>query len=370
MYISSFTWAFILYNDILSNMKKKVFLALSGGIDSSVSTYLLFKEGYDVTGVFFKNIDPDSCAGQYSKQEEDIAKSVADFLDIPFLSISLIDEFKDLVINPFIEKYSKGLTPNPCINCNRDFKFSLFAKECFNRGAQYIATGHYAQTKNGKLYKSKDLDKDQSYFLNQLTSNILKKTIFPIGNLTKKEVRNIAKKLDLPSKEKKDSQQICFLKGITVQDFLKSSISSKQGDIIDIDTEKVVGKHDGIFNYTLGQRKGIDIGGLDKPYFVCERDLEKNILFVAKGRKNNALWKDTFLVKDFHFINKSNIGSEKKLKAVIRYHSEEVPTTIEWDGNSGRFTLKHEVWLPSEGQSLVLYSGKECLGGGEITKID
>lgn len=350
-------------------MKKKVFLALSGGVDSSVSAYLLQKEEYEVTGVFFKNVYPNTPAGVYSKNEEEIARRVAKALDISFQVMNLDVEFKDLIVKPFIEQYSKGLTPNPCINCNRDFKFGIFAEECFKRGADLIATGHYAQTKNGSLYKAKDIDKDQTYFLNQLSSKILEKTVFPIGNLAKKKVRKIAEEIDIPSKEKKDSQKICFLKGENVQEFLLKNINTEKGDIIDIDTGNVVGKHEGIFNYTLGQRKGIEIGGLNEPYFVCERDLDKNILYVAKGRENDALWKDTFVVDNFHFINPSNIGIEKGLKAVIRYHSEEVPADVEWDNDKGIFFLHHKVWLPSEGQSLVLYKGNECIGGGEIVSF-
>jgi tRNA-specific 2-thiouridylase len=352
-------------------MKKKVFLALSGGVDSSVSAYLLQEQDYDITAVFFRNTDPTSKAGQYFLQEEKKAKEVADFLKIPFLVIPFEKQFKELVINPFIDKYSKGLTPNPCINCNRDFKFGIFARECFARGADYIATGHYAKTKNGRLYKAKDLEKDQSYFLNQISSDILEKTLFPLGDIKKTKVRKIAEKLNLPSKEKKDSQKICFLKGENIQEFLGKNIKTSTGDIVDIDTDEIVGQHEGIFNYTLGQRKGIEVGGLDDPYFVCGRDINKNILYVAKGRDNNALWRDTFLVKDFNFINKENIGLTKGLKAVIRYHSEEVPTEVIWEENkTGRFFLKHDVWLPAEGQSLVIYKGKECIGGGEIVEIE
>lgn len=349
-------------------MKKKVFLALSGGVDSSVSAYLL-KEEYDVTAVFFKNAYPDTTAGKYAELEGKSAEEVAAFLNIPFVSIDLEDSFNSLVIQPFIDKYAKGLTPNPCINCNRDFKFGVFAEECFKRGADLIATGHYAKAKNGKLYKARDIDKDQTYFLNQLSSEVLEKTLFPLGNLTKKKVRKIAQEINVPSKEKKDSQKICFLKGENVQEFLFRNISAKEGDIVDIDTGQTVGRHEGIFNYTLGQRKGIEIGGLNEPYFVCERDLDRNILYVAKGRDNDALWKDTFVVDNFHFINQSNIGIKKGLKAVTRYHSEEVPADVEWDNNKGIFFLHHEVWLPSEGQSLVLYKGRECIGGGEIVSF-
>ena len=350
-------------------MKKKVFVALSGGVDSSVSAYLLTKKGFDVTGVFFKNTDANSKAGEYFKHEEEGAKKVAEYLNIPFVTIKLEKEFKNLVINPFTEKYEKGLTPNPCINCNRDFKFGIFAEECFKRGADLIATGHYAKTKRGRLYKAKDSSKDQTYFLHQLSSDILKRTLFPLGNLAKREVRDIAKELNLPSKEKKDSQKICFLKGETIQEYLKISLKTKEGNIIDVDTKEIVGKHEGIFQYTLGQRKGIEIGGLKEPYFVCGRDIEQNIIFVAKGRENEKLWKNIFQVKNFHFVNRKNAGITRGLRAVIRYHSKEIPTNVEWNLPYAKFILKEEVWLPSEGQSLVVYRSNECIGGGEISSI-
>lgn len=354
-------------------MKKKVYIGFSGGVDSSVSAYLLKQQGFEVTGIYINNLYPESCAGQCQNEEITTAKEVAKYLDIQLEIWDFKDVFKESVIDKFIEKYSKGFTPNPCIECNKFFKFGLFAQRAFEKGADYISTGHYALTKNGKLYKGIDPTKDQSYFLNRVSSKVLDKTIFPIGKMTKKEVRVIADKIGLPNSKKKDSQKICFLKNTTLEQFLSQNISTKGGDILDMDTNKKIGEHQGILKYTLGQRKGIKIGGVEKPYFVAKQDLLNNILYVANGRENKHLWKDTFEVEDFSFINACNFKKKIFLKAVIRYHSKETPCKVSWENRNstlkGTFKLNKRVWTPSIGQSLVIYRGKECLGGGEISKI-
>jgi len=354
-------------------MKKKVYIGFSGGVDSSVSAYLLKKQNYDVTAIFIDNLYTDTCAGQCMQKEIDIAKQVANSLDIPLHIWDFKDIFKDRVIDTFIDKYKTGSTPNPCIECNKIFKFGIFAQKSFDSGADYISTGHYCITKNGHLYKGIDPNKDQSYFLHDISSNVLEKTLFPVGNMNKEKVREIAKDIHLPNKEKKDSQKICFLKGTNVQDYLSTYIETKPGNILDTDTKQIVGTHEGIFNYTLGQRKGIKVGGLTQPYFVSGKDLNTNTLYVANSRNNPKLWKNKFIVNNFSFIHTSNSLRTEDLKAVIRYHSREVPTTVIWEKDNnvitGYFRLKDKVWTPSVGQSLVLYHKNECIGGGEISEI-
>ncbi len=350
-------------------MKKKVYIGFSGGVDSSVSAYLLKQKGFDVTAVFMTVVPESTYAGKCMTDELENAKTVANFLNIPLLTIDLKKNFEERVRKPFYQEYLSGKTPNPCIQCNRLIKFGDLANECFKLGADFVSTGHYAKVKNGKLFKSKDQSKDQTYFLNSVSSEILSKTIFPLENLKKDRVRDIAKKIDLPNFSKKDSQKICFLKGVKIEELFHS----QKGNIVDIDTKEIVGEHNGIYKYTIGQRQGVKIGGLKEPYFVAKKELDTNTLFVAKGRDNLALWKDKFVVKDFNFIHKSNILKTKRLKAVIRYHSKEIPVNVDWsiekEKYQGVFTLKEKQWAPSTGQSLVIYMGNECLGGGEISEI-
>lgn len=350
-------------------MKKKVFVGLSGGVDSAVATYLLKEQGYDVTGVFMINIPSDTYAGECLLQEMENAKNIASFLEIPFLTIDLKDAFQEKVLKNFYKQYTKGNTPNPCVECNQEIKFGELATRCFELGADYIATGHYAKTKNGSLYKSQDPSKDQTYFLNRISGEILDKTIFPLQDLKKEDVRKIAKDINLPNFDKKDSQKICFLKGRTITDDFKNH----PGMIKDLDTNEIVGKHEGIFNFTIGQRQGVKIGGLDKPYFVAKKDSETNTIYVVKGRDNPYLWKSKFLVKDFNFINKKNINIEKGLHGIIRYHSKGSKTTVKWKKENGKyigiFEFENKQWAPSLGQSLVIYQNDECIGGGEISEI-
>jgi tRNA-specific 2-thiouridylase len=342
-------------------MKRKVFVGFSGGVDSAVSAYLL-KKKYDVTAVMFRNLTNPEC---YLPLEEN-AKKVAEYIGVPFKIIDLSQEFKDLIIDPFIDSYEKGFTPNPCVLCNIQFKFDRFAKWCFVSGADLIATGHYCRTKNGHLYKGRDVKKDQSYFLSGISNNILEKTLFPVGNLTKEKVKRIAKRKNLPNQSKRDSQEICFIDS-SLENYLNKNIKPKNGEIIDIDTGEIVGKHHGIHSLTLGQRRGINIGGSKKPYFVAKKDIEENTIYVAKGKLNPYLWEKFFKLEDLNVIYPSNKGITSGLTAKVRYGSTEIPCTIDWSKKA--VTLKEKVWTPSIGQQLVIYKSNECIGGGMIKNI-
>lgn len=342
-------------------MKKKVFVGFSGGVDSSVSAHLL-KKKYDVTAVMFRNISDPQCNQPIEQNARDVAK----YLNIPFRIIDFTEEFEKLVIKPFVKSYENGKTPNPCVTCNIQFKFDRFANWCLDNGADLIATGHYCQTKNGHLYKGRDRQKDQSYFLNGISSEILKKTIFPVGKLTKEKVREIAGREGLPNKSRRDSQEVCFINN-DLEQYLEDHIRPEKGEIVDIDSGEVLGEHRGIHSLTLGQRRGIRIGGSDKPYFVAKKDVDENIIYVAKGKLNPALWKSHFKVGDFNVIHPKNKGIMKGLSGMVRYRSKGTPCMLDWDTNLVEFTEK--VWTPSIGQSIVLYRGKECIGGGKIEDI-
>ena len=342
-------------------MKKKVYIGFSGGVDSSVSA-LLLKRKYDVKAVMFRNISEEKCI----KENERLASEVAKYIGIPFEIVDFTKQFQSLIINPFLNSYSEGKTPNPCVRCNVQFKFGVFADWCFENGADLIATGHYCKNKNGHLYKGKDRKKDQSYFLNDVSSNILEKTLFPLGNFTKERVRRIAKRNHLPNESQRDSQEVCFINS-DIQEYLDEQIPNSKGNIIDIDNKEIVGIHNGIHSVTLGQRRGINVGGVDKPYYVAKKDVDSNTIYVAKGKLNQALWKDTFTLKNFNVIHPTNKNINKGLTGKVRYQSKEIPCTFNWDSNCVEF--KEKVWTPSVGQSIVIYKGNECIGGGEIEEI-
>jgi len=354
-----------------SKSHTKVIVALSGGVDSAVATSILIDQGYQVEGVFMKNWSDNDFAINSDcpwEQDQKDAESVCNVLKIPFRSLNFEKQYREKVVKYFFDEYKKGRTPNPDIVCNKEIKFNLFLEKAYELGADFIATGHYARIiyQNGifSLLKGIDNNKDQSYFLHRLNQYQLSKSLFPIGNLTKPQVREIAKAKRLPIAQKKDSQGICFIGKIDVGKFLRSNIGKNPGNIIDIDSQKAVGTHTGVAFYTIGQREGIGIGGVKKPYFVVDKDLSQNILYIAQGKDNPALYKNMVNFEDLHFISKET-PQKQQLYASIRYRHK--PEIGEIDINKNKFIFKNQQRAVTPGQSIVFYDEEQCLGGAVIT---
>lgn len=349
-------------------MKKhngKVYIALSGGVDSSVAAALLKQQGYNCTGVHFKLFD-----GETFNQNVKSVKKVCKGLNIPFKIFDFRKEFHRKVIDYFIDEYKKGRTPNPCIVCNREIKFGLFYDKAIKEGADFVASGHYARIACRsslfayRLLKAKDTSKDQTYFLYRLTQKQLSKTLFPIGNYVKDEVRRFAKDFNLSTFNSKESQEICFLQGQRVQDFLKKYLKPQKGDIVDTEG-KVSGTHHGYFNYTIGQREGLGIGG-GTPYYVVEINAKKNLVVAAKGSNHFAIFKDQIQIEKPHWISGKLPKIPLKCQVSIRYNHKPAPATLRKAHNSYIICFAEPQRAPTPGQSVVIYKGKECLGGGVI----
>jgi tRNA-specific 2-thiouridylase len=341
----------------------KVCVGLSGGVDSAVSAALLQRKGYDVTGVFIKIWSPEflECTWREDRLE---AKRVASHLGIPFLEIDLSKEYLTSVVDDMIEKYRAGVTPNPDVLCNRTIKFGAFSEWAFAHGADYVATGHYAQIKSidGKsvLCKGVDASKDQSYFLYRLRGDELSRILFPVGGYTKVEIRAHARKFALPNADRPDSQGLCFVGDVSMPEFLGRFIPLKKGVLKDA-RGNVIGEHDGAALYTVGQRHGFRLSAhaLVGPYYVTSVDIHENVVYVSKTKKSTEHTRARF--KDMHWIH----HPEKNADAVSRYHGERVKAHItEGDGVS-HITFESPL-LITPGQSLVLYRDEVCLGGGTI----
>ena len=367
----------------------KVMLGLSGGVDSAVSAYLLKEAGYDVVCCFMRNWDSmanndvlgnPTLENNICPQEQDYldAEAVAKKLGLPMLRIDFIKEYWDNVFTYFLDEYKKGRTPNPDIFCNKYIKFGPFLDFAKKNGCDMIAMGHYAKRvdKDGKvyLYKAKDLTKDQSYFLSQISHDQLASCIFPLGDISKSEVREIAKKLDLKSvMDKKDSTGVCFIGERHFKEFLENYLPAKEGNIVDIETGRILGKHDGVLYYTIGQRKGLGIGGISgevaKGWFVCSKDVKNNILYVASGDEDEHLYSDS---ADINMINLFNgpIKDGTHINCKFRYRQVDQGVTL-FNNSDGsvRLIFDKPYKAVTPGQGCVFYQGDECLGGGIIDKI-
>jgi tRNA-specific 2-thiouridylase len=343
---------------------KKVYVGLSGGVDSSVTAALLKAQGYDVTGVYMKNWSKDlpgfACPWKEDYQD---AKRVAVQLGIPFKMYDFETEYKQKVVDYMIAEYQAGRTPNPDIMCNKEVKFKLFLETALEDGADMIATGHYAQTKDGQLLRAKDENKDQTYFLYRVTEEALSKTLFPLGDLTKPEVRKLAEKFGLVTAKKKESMGICFVGKVGIKEFLSQYVTVKPGVIKD-QHGIVVGEHEGAIFYTIGQRQGLGVGG-GMPYYVAGKDMDKNEVYVTTDLADKNLWSKQIRLNQVHWINTAAKDGDELLVRT-RHRAPLQKATICNGEDTWTINLADETRAITPGQSVVFYAGDNCLGGGII----
>lgn len=345
---------------------KKLYVGMSGGVDSSVTAALLKQQGYDVTGVYMKNWAQD-LPGFKCPWREDLAdaKRVAVQLGIPFKIYDFQKEYKQKVVDYMIAEYEAGRTPNPDIMCNQEVKFKLFLETALEDGADMIATGHYARIDNGKLLEATDKNKDQTYFLYRISREALARTVFPLGEMTKPDVRKEAAKLGLVTADKKDSVGICFVGEIGIKEFLQNFVEHTPGNIIDKANGTVVGRHEGALFYTIGQRHGLGIGG-GLPYYVVGKDMQRNEVYVSSNLNDPDLWHASITLTDLHWIDQSPAVAEG-LTVRVRHRGPLVPVK-DFSLHKGQLYLEltEEIRALAPGQSGVLYQDGVCLGGGII----
>ncbi len=343
----------------------KVYVGMSGGVDSSLTAALLKEQGHEVVGVYMKNWTQD-LPGMKCPWADDLAdaKRVAVQLGIDFKVFDFENEYKHKVVDYMIEEYKLGRTPNPDIMCNQEVKFKLFLETALEDGADMIATGHYARVEDGVLKQAVDMNKDQTYFLYRVTEEALKKTLFPLGELTKPKVREMAEERGLYTAAKKDSQGICFVGQIGIREFLSQYVEQTAGSIIDKKSGKILGQHDGAIFYTIGQRHGLDLGG-GLPYYVVGKDMAKNEVYITTDLNDDSLWKPELTLTSIHWINDQPTEGDYAIR--VRHRAPLADAHLTYVGDGLRLDLKNPERAVAAGQSVVIYKGDICLGGGIVS---
>lgn len=354
-------------------MAKRVVVGMSGGVDSSVAAWLLKEQGYEVVGLFMHNWKESDDDGVCTA-EQDYAdvRRVANLIGIPYYTVDLSKEYWDGVFTHFLDEYKKGRTPNPDVLCNREIKFGAFKREAEKQGADFIATGHYCGVlrADGRTYltRARDENKDQTYFLNQVTEEQIKNVLFPLENITKPEVRALAEKIGLPTAKKKDSTGVCFIGERNFRSFLSGYLPMKKGEIRTLDGQ-VVGEHEGVYYYTIGQHKGFGLGGVKgcdnvEPWYVVKKDVENNVLYVHQGEPEE-LFSTVVMTEEFHCIN-DEIPDGKEVLARIRHRQPLQKATFYKTADGAKIVFAEKQRAVAPGQYCVLYDDRICLGGGVI----
>lgn len=339
---------------------KTVVVGMSGGVDSSVSALLLKQQGYRVIGLFMKNWEEEGPC-RATQEFEDVVR-VCDTLQIPYYSVNFVEEYRESVFAQFLADYQAGLTPNPDVLCNREIKFKVFLEKALALGADFLATGHYCRLDpDARLLRGLDPEKDQSYFLHAVKQEAFRKVLFPVGHLPKKEVRALAREHHLATAEKKDSTGICFIGKRDFRPFLSQFLGTKPGPFETLSGE-IVGQHEGAAFYTLGQRKGMGLGGEGEAWYVVGKNLERNVVFVERGANHPALFSQELLIKDLTWVAETP-AYPLRCTAKIRYRQQDTPCTLYEDG---RVVFDEPQRAATPGQSAVFYQGELCLGGGVI----
>jgi len=348
-----------------------VVVGLSGGVDSAVAALLLLQQGHRVSGLFMKNWEEDDSAGHCTAEEDlKVVRAVCERLAIPLHTVNFSTEYWDRVFQYFLDEHRAGRTPNPDVLCNKEIKFNAFLDHALQLGADRIATGHYARVRNVhgqyQLLKAVDPNKDQTYFLYTLSQHELARTLFPIGHLTKPEVRTLARDAGLPNHDRKDSTGICFIGERDFREFLKRYLPAQPGEMRTLSGERK-GQHEGVMYYTIGQRQGLGIGGEGQPWYVVDKDIDHNILYVEQGENHPALFHPSLVAGQLHWVAGHPPTLPHPCTARIRYRQSDQDCVLETilDGNAQvRFGLPQRAVTP--GQSVVFYDAETCLGGGVI----